>query len=142
MGTVLHEYGVRGPLLMAVRSLYHRSRSFVHIAGSKSYPSPVRLQYVGLRQGCLLSSVLFIIFMDRISRRSQGLKGVWFILAFCRGSSLLFAEEAVPLASLNKDFQYVLGRFAAECKAVGMKISTCISNCIILPLSSCAELIL
>ncbi|KAI3372213.1 hypothetical protein L3Q82_022653 [Scortum barcoo] len=30
---VLHEYGVRGPLLRAVRSLYDRSRSLVHIAG-------------------------------------------------------------------------------------------------------------
>ncbi|KAI3354215.1 hypothetical protein L3Q82_018755, partial [Scortum barcoo] len=30
---VLHEYGVRGPLLRAVRSLYDRSRSLVRIAG-------------------------------------------------------------------------------------------------------------
>ncbi|KAI3374950.1 hypothetical protein L3Q82_021475, partial [Scortum barcoo] len=30
---VLREYGVRGPLLRAVRSLYDRSRSLVHIAG-------------------------------------------------------------------------------------------------------------
>ncbi|KAK7877033.1 hypothetical protein WMY93_032251 [Mugilogobius chulae] len=31
---VLREYGVRGPLLRAVRSLYDRSRSCVHIAGN------------------------------------------------------------------------------------------------------------
>ncbi|KAI3358019.1 hypothetical protein L3Q82_003043 [Scortum barcoo] len=31
---VLHEYGVRGPLLRAVRSLYDRSRSLVRIAGN------------------------------------------------------------------------------------------------------------
>ncbi|KAI3357887.1 hypothetical protein L3Q82_016268 [Scortum barcoo] len=38
---VLCEYGVRGPLLRAVRSLYDRSRSLVRIAGSKSdlFPS-------------------------------------------------------------------------------------------------------
>ncbi|KAI3377435.1 hypothetical protein L3Q82_008413 [Scortum barcoo] len=65
---VLREYGVRGPLLRAVRSLYDRSRSLVRIAGSKSDLFPV---HVGLRQGCPLSPVLFIIFMDRISRRSQ-----------------------------------------------------------------------
>ncbi|KAI3352809.1 hypothetical protein L3Q82_019382, partial [Scortum barcoo] len=85
---VLREYGVRGPLLRAVRSLYDRSRSLVRcIAGSKSDLFPV---HVGLRQGCPLSPVLFIIFMDRISRRSQGPEGVqvWepqdFISAFCR----------------------------------------------------------
>ncbi|KAL0153242.1 hypothetical protein M9458_051417, partial [Cirrhinus mrigala] len=40
---VLWEYGVRGPLLRAVRSLYDRSRSLVRIAGSKSdlFPRPV-----------------------------------------------------------------------------------------------------
>ncbi|KAK3532460.1 hypothetical protein QTP86_018448, partial [Hemibagrus guttatus] len=45
---VLWEYGVRGPLLRAVRSLYNRSRSLVRIASCK------------------------------ISRRSQGLEGVRF----------------------------------------------------------------
>ncbi len=65
---VLWEYGVRGLLLRAARSLYDRSRSLVHIAGSKSDLFPV---HVGLRQGCPLSLVLFIIFMDRISRFSQ-----------------------------------------------------------------------
>ncbi|KAI3361279.1 hypothetical protein L3Q82_013459 [Scortum barcoo] len=45
---VLREYGVRGPLLRAVRSLYDRSRSLVRIAGSKSDLFPV---HVGLRQG-------------------------------------------------------------------------------------------
>ncbi|KAJ0057066.1 hypothetical protein NL108_000911 [Boleophthalmus pectinirostris] len=46
---VLWEYGVRGPLLRAVRSLYDRSRGCVRIAGSKSDLFPV---HVGLRQGC------------------------------------------------------------------------------------------
>ena len=66
---VPREYGVLDPLLRAVRSLYDRCQSLVRIAGSKSDSFPVR---VGLRQGCPLSPILFITFMDRISRRSQG----------------------------------------------------------------------
>ncbi|KAI3364112.1 hypothetical protein L3Q82_010940 [Scortum barcoo] len=114
-----YEYGVRGPLLRAVRSLYDRSRSLVRIAGSKSDLFPV---HVGLRQGCPLSLVLFIIFMDRISRRSQGPEGVRF--GNHRISSLLFADDVVLLASSSQDLQRVLERFAAECEAAGMRIST------------------
>ncbi|KAK3528161.1 hypothetical protein QTP86_023883, partial [Hemibagrus guttatus] len=113
---VLWEYGVRGPLLRAVRSLYNRSRSLVRIANCKSDLFPV---HVELRQGCLLSPVLFIVFMDRISRRSQGLEGVWF--GDHRISSLIFADDVVLLAPSSLDLQHALGRFAAECEAAGMR---------------------
>ncbi|KAK3520727.1 hypothetical protein QTP70_031452 [Hemibagrus guttatus] len=95
---VLWEYGVRGPLLRAVRSLYNRSRSLVRIASCKTDLFPV---HVGLRQGCPLSPVLFIVFMDRISRRSQGLEGVRF--GDHRISSLIFADDVVLLASSGLD---------------------------------------
>ncbi|KAK3509731.1 hypothetical protein QTP70_008366 [Hemibagrus guttatus] len=62
---VLWEYGVRGPLLRAVRSLYNRSRSLVRIAS------------------CL-------------------------------------------------DLQHALGRFAAECEAAGMRVSTSKSEAMVL----------
>uniref|UniRef100_A0A3B3CJV2 Reverse transcriptase domain-containing protein n=1 Tax=Oryzias melastigma TaxID=30732 RepID=A0A3B3CJV2_ORYME len=124
---VLWEYGVRGALLRAVRSLYDRSRSLVRMAGSKSDLFPV---HVGLRQGCPLSPVLFIVFMDRISRRSQGPEGVWF--GDHRISSLLFADDVVLLAPSNRDLQHVLERFAAECEAAGMRVSTAKSEAMVL----------
>ena len=58
---MLREYGVPDPLIGAVRSLYDRCQSLVCFAGSKSDTFPVM---VGLRQGCPLSPILFIIFMD------------------------------------------------------------------------------
>ncbi|KAK3520909.1 hypothetical protein QTP86_002418, partial [Hemibagrus guttatus] len=123
---VLWEYGVRGPLLRAVRSLYNRSRSLVRIASCKSDLFPV---HVGLRQGCPLSPVLFIVFMDRISRRSQGLDGVRF--GDHRFSSLIFAD-VVLLAPSSLDLQHALGRFAAECEAAGMRVSTSKSEAMVL----------
>ncbi|KAI3374936.1 hypothetical protein L3Q82_021463 [Scortum barcoo] len=86
--------------------------------------------HVGLRQGCPLSPVLFIIFMDRISRRSQGPEGVRF--GNHRISSLLFADDVVLLASSGQDLQHVLERFAAECEAAGMRISTSKSEAMVL----------
>ncbi|KAI3364813.1 hypothetical protein L3Q82_000923 [Scortum barcoo] len=108
-------------------SVHDRSRSLVRIAGSKSDLFPV---HVGLRQGCPLSPVLFIIFMDRISRRSQGPEGVRF--GNHRISSLLFADDVVLLASSSQDLQHVLERFAAECEAAGMRISTSKSEAMVL----------
>uniref|UniRef100_A0A8C6LDH0 Reverse transcriptase domain-containing protein n=1 Tax=Nothobranchius furzeri TaxID=105023 RepID=A0A8C6LDH0_NOTFU len=123
----LQEYGVGGFLLRAIQSLYQRSVSLVRIAGSKSDLFPVR---VGLRQGCPLSPVLFITFMDRISRHSRGVECVEF--GGRRISSLLFADDVVLLASSSSDLQLLLGRFAAECEAAGMRISTSKSETMVL----------
>lgn len=81
-------------------------------------------------QGCSLSLVLFIIFTDRISGHSQGPEGVWF--GNNRISSLIFADNVVLLASSIQDLQHVLGQFATECKAAGMKINTSKSKAMVL----------
>ena len=76
----------------------------------------------GLYQGCLLSLILFITFMDRISRYSQGVEGFQF--GDLRITSLLFADDVVLLASSSRDLQLSLEPFAAECEAFMMRIST------------------
>ncbi|KAI3377039.1 hypothetical protein L3Q82_000258 [Scortum barcoo] len=68
--------------------------------------------------------------MDRISRRSQGPEGVRF--GNHRISSLLFADDVVLMASSGQDLQHVLERFAAECEAAGMRISTSKSEAMVL----------
>uniref|UniRef100_A0A8C6KR66 Reverse transcriptase domain-containing protein n=1 Tax=Nothobranchius furzeri TaxID=105023 RepID=A0A8C6KR66_NOTFU len=123
----LQEYGVGGFLLRVIQSLYQRSVSLVRIAGSMSDLFLVR---VGLRQGCPLSPVLFITFMHRISRHSRGVECVEF--GGRRILSLLFADDVVLLASSSSDLQVLLGRFAAECEAAGMRISTSKSETMVL----------
>uniref|UniRef100_A0A8C6Q2D3 Reverse transcriptase domain-containing protein n=1 Tax=Nothobranchius furzeri TaxID=105023 RepID=A0A8C6Q2D3_NOTFU len=123
----LQEYGVGDFLSRAIQSLYQRRVSLVCVVGRKSDLSPVR---VGPRQGCPLSPVLFITFMDRISRHSRGVEFVEF--GGRRILSLLFADDVVLLASSSSDLQLLLGRFAAECEAVGMRISTSKSETMVL----------
>uniref|UniRef100_A0A8C6MJS2 Reverse transcriptase domain-containing protein n=1 Tax=Nothobranchius furzeri TaxID=105023 RepID=A0A8C6MJS2_NOTFU len=124
---VLREYGVPGPLIRAVRSLHDRCQSLVRVAGSKSGSFPVR---VGLHQGCPLSPILFITFMDRISRCSQDVEGIHF--GGLRIRSLLFADDLVLLASSECDLQLSLERFAAECETAGMRISSSKSETMVL----------
>ncbi|KAK3535054.1 hypothetical protein QTP70_002584 [Hemibagrus guttatus] len=66
---------------------------------------------------------------DRISRSSQGLEGVRF--GDHRISSLIFAD-VVLLAPSSLDLQHALGRFAVECEAAGMRVSTSKSEAMVL----------
>ncbi|MDG2595023.1 reverse transcriptase domain-containing protein, partial [Vibrio parahaemolyticus] len=68
--------------------------------------------------------------MDRISKCSRVVEGVRF--GDGRISSLLFADDVVLLAPSNSDLQLSLGRFAAECEAAGMRISTSKSEAMVL----------
>ena len=83
---VHQEYGILGLLPWATQSLYERGKSLVNIAGSKLDLFP---ETTGLLQDCPLSLILYITFMDRVSRRSQAVEGFWFgdlrtASAFCR----------------------------------------------------------
>ena len=110
---VLQEYGVGGPLLRVVRSLYEWSRSLVRIAGSKSDLFPV---HVGFWQD--------LPFVTGSVHYFYGQKGLCF--GSCWISSPFFVDDVV------QDLQDVLERFAAECEAAGMRISTSKSKAIIL----------
>lgn len=64
---------VFGSLLRAFRSLYTQSEICVRNPGPQSNTF---LRGVGLRQSCPLSPILFVIFMDRISRHRWGKESV------------------------------------------------------------------
>ena len=65
---VLQEYGVDGQLLRAIKSFYCRPEVCVWVNGKQSKPFHVG---VGLRQGCVLSPLLFIVYMNWIDKYSQ-----------------------------------------------------------------------
>ncbi|KAK3517849.1 hypothetical protein QTP70_020994 [Hemibagrus guttatus] len=102
---VLWEYGVRGPLLRAVWSLYNRSRSLVRIASCKSDLFPV---HVGLRKSVLCHRFCSLFLWTE------------------------FLDDVVLLALSSLDLQHALRRFAAECEAAGMRVSTSKSKAMVL----------
>lgn len=59
------EYGVPVPLMCAIQSLYNRCESRVLMLGRKSSLLPMNTE---LCQGCILSLILFMVFMDSIWR--------------------------------------------------------------------------
>ena len=84
--------------------------------------SGVRWLSVGLRQGCSLSPILFLIYMDRIVKNSESCGGVK--IGECTVQRLLFADDLVLLDSTQNGLQQALDRFSDACSVAGMKIST------------------
>ena len=68
---------------------------------------------VGLRQGCVLSSFLFIIYMEKIDRDNSSSSGVTF--GECNVRSMLFVNDFALLSSNKSDLQYALDRFPDAC---------------------------
>ncbi|TWW54834.1 hypothetical protein D4764_0259720, partial [Takifugu flavidus] len=95
------------------------------LEGSWGFAQPVHMCFVDLEKA-----------YDRVNRSilwSRSL--VW--IAGCKSdsfqiSSLLFANDVVLLAPSSKDLQHMLGQFATECEAVGMRISTSRSEAMVL----------
>ena len=116
---VLQEYGIDGHLLMAIKSFYQQSEVCVRVNGKRSQPFNVG---VGLRQGCVLSPLLFIVYMNWIDKRSRVDECV--SIGSCKISRLIFADDLVLLASSESGLQHALSGFEAACASAGMKIST------------------
>ena len=115
---VLQEYGVNGQLLRAIKSFCHRPEVCVQVNGKQSKPFNVA---IGLRRGCILSSLLFIVYMNWIDKCSQADECA--TIANCKISRLLFADDLVLLSSTEFGLQCALNSFADACNTAGMKIS-------------------
>ena len=115
----MREYGVDGQLLRAIKSFYCRPEVCVRVNGKQSKPFHVG---VGLRQGCVLSPLLFIVYMNWIDKCSQADECA--TIGNCKISRLLFADDLVLLSSTESGLQRALNSFADACNTAGMKIST------------------
>ena len=62
-----------------------------------------------------------------MQRREEGVR-----FGDLRIASLLFADDVVLLSPSHRDLQHALGRFAAECEAVGMRVSISKSEAMVL----------
>ena len=116
---VLQEYGVNGQLLRAIKSFYCRPEVCVRVNGKQSKSFQVS---VGLRQGCVLSPLLFIVYMNWIDKCSQA--DGCATIGNCKISRLLFADDLVLLSSPECGLQRALNSFADACNTAGMKINT------------------
>ena len=103
----------------AIKSLYMHYEVCVCVNSATTKPLRVSVR---LRQGYSLSPILFLIYMDRIVKKSESCGGVK--IGECTVQRLLFADDLVLLDSTQNGLQQALDRFSDACSVAGMKIST------------------
>ena len=116
---VWQEYGINGQLLRAIKSFYCWLEVGVRVNRKQSKPFHVG---IGLRQGCVLSPLLFIVYMNWIDKCSQADECA--MIGNCKISCPLFANDLVLLSSTESGLQRVLNSFTDACNTAEMKIST------------------
>ena len=116
---VLQEYDVNGQLLGDIKSFYCQQEVCVRVNGKQSKPFHVG---VGLWQGCILSPLLFIVYMNWIDKCSQADECA--TIGNCKISRLLFGDDLVLFSSTESGLQHALNSFADACNTAETKIST------------------
>ncbi|KAI3364591.1 hypothetical protein L3Q82_011370 [Scortum barcoo] len=103
------------------------------LEGLWEFAQPVHMCFVDLEKAFdrVPRGILWGVLRERFLGVARGRRESWF--GNHRISSLLFADDVVLLASSSQDLQqHVLERFAAECEAAGMRISTSKSEAMVL----------
>jgi hypothetical protein len=120
----LSSLGVQGRMLRAVQALYANTTFRVKIAGDLSAPFPVLR---GVRQGCPLSPLLFGLYIEQFPELLAAAHPALGPLAGLdhgpRVPILLYADDAVLLASSQADLQTMLDALGAFCAASGMSVN-------------------
>ena len=116
---VLEEYGVKGRLLRAIRSLYKKSEGCVRVKDELSSWFPITQ---GVRQGCVMSPWLFNVFMDKIVREGMenfvgGVK-----MSTTEVGVVLFADDVMLLTERKEDMEANLKELKKAMSNWGMKI--------------------
>ena len=115
----LWQKGVRGKMWRVIKNYYRKVQSAVRLDEGNTEWFDVD---VGVRQGCVISPVLFDVFVDRLAREVRVLNlGV--SAAGKRLSLLLYADDIVLLADSQEELQRMLGAVQAFCRRWRMQMN-------------------
>ena len=116
---ILSEYGIQGQLLDNIRALYQKCSSVVRT--SDGLTDEFQLSS-GVRQGCVLSPILFNIYIDRITQESMTDNNVDNNNNLI--NELLFADDQSIIYDNEHKLQQHINALQATCEKYNMKINT------------------
>ncbi|KAJ0169314.1 hypothetical protein K1T71_015198 [Dendrolimus kikuchii] len=113
---ILPGYGINGQLMRAVQSTYEGCMACVRVEGSLSPWFDVN---IGVRQGCVLSALLFILYLDDCLQRIR-LMDVGVRMSDLVVSTLLYVDDAVLLAESPSELQTLVTMMKDDCRVQGV----------------------
>ena len=112
-------YGIKGNFLNVIKSLYNQVKSCVRGNDSLTDIFPSNR---GVRQGCLISPVLFALYLNDLNRQiKESSQGV--MVDDISIHSLLYADDLVLLAKNRKDLQSQLDTLDKFSKSLKMEVN-------------------
>ena len=120
----LQEHDVDYKLIEAIKAFYKNAESEVQVSGNRSTTFKIN---VGVRQGCILSPLLFITLMNSISKQCKQMKPLnvgMLKLAPIKLSLLSFADDLVVFGKTQQELEHNLNLLNKELKKRGMKINS------------------
>ena len=108
MWSVLEEYDIKGNLLKAIKSTYKDQLSSV--GGGTTFEIEN-----GVRQGSVLSPILFIIYMDRVMREVTQIEGETYCFAY--------ADDIAQTARSKHQLEQIMERWNNAFVQYGLKLS-------------------
>ena len=119
----LKKHNVDTELIKAIKSFYVNPESRVQIGGKTS--SSFKID-IGVRQGCILSPLLFITLMNLVAKNCKDIRpfnvGMW-KLRPVKLSMLLFADDLVVFGRTQQDLEHNMNVLNRELKIKGLKIN-------------------
>ena len=122
---VHHNFGIHGPFLTLLKSLYENVQSAVKVNNNLSDWFEV---HNGVKQGCILSPSLFSMFINDLVH-DINLPGLGIPCGDSKISTLLFADDVVILSENEQDLQKLLNILSEWCSTWGIRINPKKSKC-------------
>ena len=130
---VLKMYDVGDKLLNGIRSIHVNSLAYVRAKGGESKCFRITS---GVRQGCIMSTWLFNVYMDAVMKMKMGMrrKGVKFQEEGreWRLPDLLYTDDLVLGRESEEELRAMAGRFVKVCMRRGLKVIAAKSKMMVL----------
>lgn len=121
---VLKRRGVKQQLIEGIKSLYENTVNYVRV---RNEASRTFISKIGLRQGCILSPLLFNIVLDDVVKKCKGNMSKYRIgywnMKMITITELCYADDLIIIGETEKQLQNNINVFNQELKKKNMKIN-------------------